>query len=99
MICLQSQTLLNKYKVRLPSSMSPLLPSWELASGPSARHKGRGEGPSLRVEEQHSLSSALITGSSHIRSLFLSNMTHWVVLEDCHKQDGHGPLTLNSFPK
>lgn len=31
--------------------------------------------------------------------LILSNVTHWVVLEDCHKQGGRGSLTLTSRPR
>lgn len=38
-------------------------------------------------------------GSSPTGSLFLSCVVHWVVLGDCHKQGGHGLLTLNSFPR
>lgn len=62
-------------------------------------HPGRSDGPTPSAEEGHAPGSALILGQSHKSSLFLSNTTHRVVPDDCHKQDGHGSLTLNSFPR
>lgn len=58
----------------LRASFPAIMGLW--SGSPGGWHKGRGEGPSRRVEDEHSFSSAQIIGWSHVSSLFLSNMTH-----------------------
>lgn len=61
---------------------------------PGGSHHGRREGSSPR---RRGRTQSQLSPEHRLVSHKLLIPEQWVVLEDCHKQDGPGPLTLNSF--